>query len=154
MTSLAVTPFDDKTTRAVRRRFWLTTAALGRPESNKTQVIIMLRKTWRRKINNTLYQVPVVDFFTFLWYRHGFFSYLWCCPWHSFISWCYWCETNLFWQLVPRFNYLFTFLGRYSSFVRASTLPRPDKGVSHTPQSDIFKRKVEATGEACQTYQR
>lgn len=32
MTSLGVTPFEDKTARAFRRRFWLTTAALGRPE--------------------------------------------------------------------------------------------------------------------------
>lgn len=85
MTSLAVTPFDDKTIRAVRRRFWLTTAALGRPESNKTQVIFILRREDLKVLMDALRGKQC--FGCIIWYRHLLPTYM-CCMWHLVVCGC------------------------------------------------------------------
>lgn len=54
MTSSAVTPYDDKTARTARRRFWLTTAALGRP-ANKQVMEEQIRASQQPSVQLLLY---------------------------------------------------------------------------------------------------
>lgn len=45
MTSFDDTPFEDKIAKAVKRRFWLTKAALGRPEIKQDKCFFLKSRT-------------------------------------------------------------------------------------------------------------
>lgn len=157
MTSLAVTPFEDKTARAVRRRFWLTTAALGRPGRNKMQVNIM----WRCFLINIFTAKQTVHRPRSLWWTSLSLLQTWrsfsatsravCKPslsagaaepqpacWFYRCCCCCGCVRAcalflLFWATSANFNVL-----------------KANKDVSHPPPRDTLKKNVEASGETCQ----